>query len=120
MYELFNILERHGIVGPQGMLKLGTKSAKELHQIHEELFDFVFKAQNERVWGYSSPAHDAFSFVASASLRGASGCGSIDCLGSKLQCVGRYAALYANELSFPLRIKHPKPHQQLEEIQEEK
>lgn len=118
MYKLYDLLENRGLGFPEDMPKIVTMSAKELHQIHEELFDFVFEAQNERVWGNSSPAHDAFSFLASASLRGASGCGSIDCMGSKLQFVGRYAALYANELSFPLRIKHPKPHQQLEEIRD--
>lgn len=99
------------------MQKIVTMPSKQLRRIHEELFDFVLKAQNERVWGESSPAHDAFSFLASASLRGASGCGSIDCVGGKLQFVGRYAALYANELSLPLRIKHPKPYQELGEVQ---
>jgi hypothetical protein len=118
MYKLYDLLERRGLGFPRDMQKIVTMPAKQLRKIHEELFDFVFKAQDERVRGESSPAHDAFSFLASASIRGASGCGSIDCLGNKLQFVGRYAALYANELSFPLRVKHPKPHQQLDEIQE--
>jgi hypothetical protein len=118
MYRLYDLLEKRGLGFPKDMPKIASMSAKELRQIHQDLFDFVFEAQNDRVWGKSLPAHDTFSFLASASLRGASGCGSIDCMGRKLQFIGRYAALYANELSFPLRIKHPKPHQELEAIRD--
>jgi hypothetical protein len=118
MYKLYDLLERHGLGFPKDMLKIATMSAKQVHKIHAELFEFVFESQSERVWGKSSPAHDAFSFLASASLRGASGCGSSECLATKLHFLGRYAALYANELTFPLSIKRPQPHQELENIRE--
>src|ERR1700692_3172312 len=118
MYKLYDLLERHGLGFPKDMPKIATMSVKQVHKIHAELFEFVFESQNERVWGKSSPAHDAFSFLASASLRGASGCGSLECLATKLHFLGRYAALYANELTFPLSIKRPQPHQELEDIRE--
>lgn len=117
MYKLYDLLEKHGMGLPKDYPKLATMSAKELRKLHEELFEFVYQTQNDRIWGESSPTHDAFSFVASASVRGASGCGSPECLAAKLHFLARYAALYSNELTFPLSIKRPQPHQELEDIQ---
>ena len=118
MHKLYELLERHGLGVNDDFPKIAIMSARQVRQMHEELFELVFEAQNERVWGESSPAHDAFSFLASASLRGTSGCGSWECLATKLHFLGRYAALYANELAFPLRIKPPRPNQELAEIRE--
>ena len=118
MYKLYELLERHGLGVNDDFPKIAIMSARQVRQMHEELFELVFEAQNERVWGESSPAHDAFSFLASASLRGTSGCGSWECLATKLHFLGRYAALYANELTFPLRIKPPRPNQELADIRE--
>jgi hypothetical protein len=118
MYELFNVLDRHGIVGPNDLLKVATLPAKKIEKLHHDLFNNIYDAQNERIWGNFSPAADTFSFQASASLRGASGCGSVECVGNKLQFLGRYAALYANELTFPLTMVRPKPHQRISEVRE--
>jgi hypothetical protein len=115
MYKLYELLERHGLGVNDDFPKIAEMSAEQVHQIHEELFEFVFQAQSDRVW--DEPAR-AFSFVASASLRGASGCSSWECQATKLHFLGRYAALYANELTFPLRIKHPQPRQELADIRE--
>ena len=116
MHELFNIIERHGIVGPQDMMKIGTLPAKKIEKLHHDLFNHIYDKQNKRIWGNSSPAADTFSFHASASLRGASGCGTIECVGNKLQFVGRYAALYASELTFPLEMVRPQSHQRISEV----
>jgi hypothetical protein len=113
MYKLYELLERHGLGVNDDFPKIAEMSAEQVHKIHEELFEFVFEAQSDRVW--DEPAR-AFSFVASASLRGASGCNSWECLAIKLHFLGRYAALYSNELTFPLRIKRPQPHQELADI----
>jgi hypothetical protein len=118
MYKLYEMLERHGLGVNDDFPKIAIMSARQVRQMHEELFELVFEAQNERVWGESSPAHDAFSFLTSASLRGTSGCSSWECLATKLHFLGRYAALYANELTFPLRINPPRPNQELAEIRE--
>lgn len=101
MHKLYELLERHGLGVNDDFPKIAIMSARQVRQMHEELFELVFEAQNERVLGESSPAHDAFSFLASASLRGTSGCGSWECLATKLHFLGRYAALYANELAVP-------------------
>ncbi len=118
MYELFDLLERHGIVGPNDLLKVGTLPAKKIEKLHHDLFNNIYDAQNDRIWGKSSPAADTFSFHASASLRGASGCGSVECVGNKLQFVGRYAALYASELTFPLTMVRPQSHQHISEVRD--
>jgi hypothetical protein len=118
MYELFNIIERHGIVGSRDMMKVGTLPAKKIEKLHHDLFDHIYDEQNKRIWGESSPAADTFSFHAGASLRGASGCGSVECVGNKLQFVGRYAALYASELTFPLTMERPQSHQHISEVRD--
>src|SRR5271169_6846027 len=118
MYELFNVLERHGIIRPNDLLKVGTLPAKKIEKLHHELFNNIYDAQNDRIWGKSSPAADTFSFHASASIRGASGCGSVECVGDKLQFVGRYAALYASELTFPLTMVRPQSHQRISDVRD--
>ena len=70
MYELFNVIERHGIVGPNDLRKVATLPAKKIVKLHHDLFKNIYDAQNDRIWGKSSPAEDTFSFHASASLRG--------------------------------------------------
>jgi hypothetical protein len=118
MYELFNVIERHGIIGPNDLIKIGTLPAKKIEQLHYDLFNTIYDAQNDRIWGKSSPAADTFSFHASASLRGASGCSAPNCVGSKLQFLGRYAALYASELTLPLSMVRPKSHQLISEVRD--
>ena len=98
------------------MMKVSTLPAKKIRKLHDDLFNHIYDQQNKRIWGDSPPAADAFSFHASASLRGASGCGSVECVGNKLQLLGRYAALYATELTFPLTMMRPQPHQDIEDV----
>ena len=118
MYELFNILDRHGIVAPANLLKIGTLPAKKIEKLHHDLFTCIFDAQNDRIWETSTPVADTFSFHASASLRGASGCGAVECIGPKLEFLGRYAALYASELILPLRMMRPKSHQHISKLRD--
>ena len=106
--KLFAIIERCGIIGPQGFLKLESLPAKKLAKFYHDTFDALYEAQLERVWDTNSSAlPDPFSFHASASIRGDSGCRSFDCRGNKVSFLARYAALYANELIFPLSLRPP-------------
>jgi hypothetical protein len=118
MYELFNVIERYGIIGPGDLIKVHTLRAEKIEKLHQDLFNTIYDAQNERVWGKSSPAADTFSFQASASLRGASGCSAIDCVGNKLEFLGRYAALYASELTLPLTMGAPRSRQRVSDLRE--
>ena len=106
--ELFATIERHGIIGPPGLIKLASLPAKALDKLYHETFDAIYDAQLERVWDAdSSSPPDAFTFHASASIRGDSGCSAINCRGDKISFLARYAALYANELIFPLSLRSP-------------
>jgi hypothetical protein len=39
MYELFNILDRNGIVAPQDLLKAATLPAKKIEKLHYDLLN---------------------------------------------------------------------------------
>lgn len=106
--KLFDVIERHGIIGPPGLLKIYSSPAKQLSKLYEETFHAIYDAQLERVWDTDPSAPpDPFTFHASASIRGDSGCSSVDCRGNKVSFLARYAALYANELIFPLSLRPP-------------
>src|SRR3984893_11653528 len=115
--ELFATIERHGIIGPEGMIKLATLPAKELGKLYHETFQAIYDAQLGRVWDAdSSNPPDPFTFHASASIRGDSGCSAINCRGDKISFLARYAALYANELIFPLSLCPPEKVKHISEM----
>jgi hypothetical protein len=106
--KLFDVIERVGIIGPQGLLKIQTMPAKEITKLYGEIWQTIFDAQNARAARADSAApRDPFAFHASASIRGDSGCSSVECRGNKISFLARYAALYANELIFPLSLRAP-------------
>src|SRR6266704_6388023 len=106
--ELFTIVERYGVIGPPGLLKLSSLPANQLEKLYEETFHAIYDAQVEKVWDIdSSGPPDPFSFHAGASIRGDFGCSAINCRGDKISFLARYAALYANEVIFPLSLRHP-------------
>lgn len=107
MQELFNIVERYGFIGVQDAEKVYELPAAKLAKLHRELFDHIYKSQNERVWGHKIPPPSAFSFHAGASIRGAWGCSALGCRLQKLDFLARYSALYANELTLPLAVPNP-------------
>jgi hypothetical protein len=83
--ELFAIIERHGVIGPPGLLKVNSLPAKQLEKLYQETFEAIYGAQLARVWNTdSSNPPDSFSFHASASIRGDSGCSAINCRGDKI------------------------------------
>ena len=104
--ELFATIERHGIIGPEGMIKLATLPAKELGELYDETFQAIYDAQLGRVWDAdSSNPPDPFTLHASASIRGDSGCSAINCRGDKISFLARYAALYGvSENQLPKKL----------------
>ncbi len=115
--ELFAIIERHGVIGPPGLLKVGSLPAKQLEKLYHETFETIYDAQLARVWNTdSSRPPDSFSFHASASIRGDSGCSAINCRGDKISFLASYAALYANELIFPLSLRPPERVRRISEM----
>jgi hypothetical protein len=108
MNELFDILERHNLITIENLDNISQLPAKKLEKLYQQIYSLIYKAQTSRVWdNQSSAPTDTFSFHASASIRGASGCSEIGCRIKKLDFLGRYAALYATELTFPLSMVAP-------------
>jgi hypothetical protein len=108
MYELFDVLEKHGFVGIDDLDKIADLPEKKLEKLYTEVYSSVFSVQTTKTCGWqSSHLPDTFSFHASASIRGASGCGAPECRIKKLDFLSRYAALYASELTFPLSMEAP-------------
>jgi len=108
MHDLFAIIERYGFVGAQDAEKIYDLPAAELQKLHNELFSHIYDDQNKRIWGPGAVRpNDTFSFHASGSIRGASGCSALSCRLQKLDFLGRYAALYATELTLPLSMSGP-------------
>jgi len=108
MYELFDILEKHGFITLEHLDKIADLPEKKLEKLYSDVYSSVFSAQTARAFdGQPSHLPDTFSFHASASIRGASGCSAPECRINKLNFLGRYAALYATELTFPLSMVAP-------------
>jgi hypothetical protein len=108
MHDLFAIIERYGFVGAQDAEKVYDLPAAELEKLHNELFKHIYDHQNKRIWGpEAARTNETFSFHASGSIRGASGCSALSCRLQKLDFLGRYAALYASELTLPLSMPTP-------------
>ena len=70
MYELFNILDRYGIVAGRDLLKVGKLPAKKIENLHSDLFNHIFQAQNTRIWAAPTPALDTFFHFLPAHLFG--------------------------------------------------
>lgn len=116
MHKLFDIIERHGFIGVQDAEKVYELPAGKLGKLHREVFDHIYKRQDERIWSHRVPPPSAFSFHAGASIRGAWGCRELGCRLQKLDFLARYSALYANELTLPLAMPNPNAGYDNEEI----
>jgi hypothetical protein len=55
MHELFDIVERFGFIGVQDADMVYGLPPQKLETLHRELFDYIYKRQNERVWGSKIP-----------------------------------------------------------------
>jgi hypothetical protein len=117
MHDLFAIIETYGFVGVQDAEKVYELPSAEVDKLHSEAFKHIYDSQNKRVWGPGAvDPNDTFSFHASASIRAASGCSALSCRLQKLDFLGRYAALYASELTLPLSMPNPDTNDDVEEI----
>ncbi len=108
MREVIDVLESKGLLSEGHANRIEDLSSKDAVKLYERVYGIVFDAQNERV----PPADEAgeldpFTFLAGASLRGDTTCREPPCRVQKLDFLGRYAALYANEVTVPLPLSHP-------------
>jgi hypothetical protein len=100
MHRLYDQLEKYGLVRILDLRKVEDIPAKQFEELYGKVYSILYEAQNSPKKESSSQSEDAFSFQASASIRGASGCGELMCQLRKIDFLARYSALYANELIF--------------------
>jgi hypothetical protein len=106
--ELFDILESKGLLSERHVTRIEHLSGKDSTKLYERVYSYVFDEQNRRLPPPNGgPELDPFTFFAGASLRGDSTCWEATCRVQKLDFLGRYAALYANEVTVPLPLTHP-------------
>jgi len=100
---IYETLESAGLRSETDLPTLDSIGKKQLVRLYSQLFSLIYDDQNSRpVVDRSHDELDPFRFIASASLRGASGCAEPGCQIKKLDLLGRYAALYANHVAIPL------------------
>jgi hypothetical protein len=99
------VLERYGLVADEDSFRVLEFDRKKAFKLHRELFESIFDRQPNSF--VEDTTHDPFSFLASASLRGQSGCSSPICRLQKFDFLARYTALYANRVLLPVPLSHP-------------
>src|ERR1700737_3461398 len=104
MQNVFNALESKGILSERHVARIGDLGGKDTVRLYERVYRIVFDEQNKRI--PTALDVDPFTFYVGASLRGDT-CWMPDCRIRKLDFLGRYAALYANEMTVPLNLTHP-------------
>lgn len=109
MHPALETLEQHGIATERDCLRIESLPTKKASVLYSAIYDAVLDFQRKQLTSQlrSAPAMDPFAFIASASLRSDSGCWEVPCRLKKLDFLGRYAALYANEITIPLPLVRP-------------
>ena len=104
MDRIAEFAERHGFITVES-----TQAALERLTLHKivslgrELRN-VIALEDAHAPEPREPSLDPFSFLASASARGDTGCSSIVCRGQNLNVLARYSALYCDHVAIPVRL----------------
>jgi hypothetical protein len=101
------LLEKYGLVRDEDSLSVDGFAIKRFLRLYEQLYSQIYKRQVENHWQRNTDEIDPFTFMASASMRADSTCGSPECRAVKLDFLGRYTALYANKVILPLWLAPP-------------
>ena len=104
MQDIFNALESKGIMSERHVARLSDLGGRDTVTLYERVYGIIFDEQNKRI--PTAGDVDPFTFYVGASLRGDT-CWMPDCRARKLDFLGRYAALYAKEITVPLNLTHP-------------
>ena len=109
MHEAIEILEEYGLVQDSDSLRVTEIVKGKIERLHEELYSTIVTRQEDDYYADRDVERqlDPFSFLASKSLRGETSCGAYGCRIEKLDMLGRYAALYSNQVILPLPLTAP-------------
>lgn len=118
MKELFALFESKGLLSERQVPRLEALGEVDLTKLYEGVYRIIFEAQQQRLAEQEDTKNnekDPFTFFAGSSLRADSGCGDPLCRARKIDFLGRYAALYANEVTMPLPLVAPEKLRNIEQ-----
>jgi hypothetical protein len=108
MGTVIELLEQNGLVGDEACFLITEFGKRKLARFHRQLYDTVLQEQEKAQREVENERQiDPFSFVAGRSIRADAGCGELLCRLQKIDFLGRFAALYADQLILPLPLQHP-------------
>lgn len=103
--SIFEVLERHKFTSEFDIPTLAELPARDVFKLYESLHEAIYVQQLKRL--QSEPPESPFRFMASAALRGDTGCGNWPCRARALDFMGRYAALHSDTVLHVLPLKKP-------------
>jgi hypothetical protein len=99
-------LESLGLIDAQlAQQTVATWPTEKLENAAADLYDYLF--QRENLTPDPNLTTSPFDLLASASLRGDSGCFRLECRSVKLATLARYTAMYADRVFLPVPLVHP-------------
>lgn len=119
MDKLFALLEANGLLSERQVPRIEGLSDRDAIKLYEDVYRIIFEGQERRLTEENAEGSekDPFSFFAGASFRAESGCSDPECRARKIDFLGRYAALYANEVTMPVPLVAP---EKLDNVREAK
>ena len=99
--KLIDTLENYGLVSTQAVERLTSELPfKQIIKIREDIQNALYADTDS----YSGPeeSFSPFNFIASASFRGDTGCGTWRCHTQKAEILARYAACFCDRVVVPL------------------
>lgn len=110
MNSVYELLENRGLATEKSILERYPKwSPQEVTELNLSL-DNALRQEKQKLGGETSAASE-FRFLASASFRGDSGCDAMDCRVASTRALAKYAALYCDEVIFPVRASPAPVHE---------
>lgn len=105
MHSIYVILSSFELREVSDLVTFKSLDERQVRNLHERLHEALGPATYAKSKS-DSDVLDPFQFVASASMRGESGCASPDCRFQKLDLLNRFGALYATS-SFSQSVSLP-------------
>jgi hypothetical protein len=106
MHPVYFVLSSYDLRTAPDLVKLESFDEARLRELHARIYEALGPATYDEP--ESKGILDPFKFVASASMRGESGCTSPYCRFRKLDLLNRFGALYATTVVLPIGMTSPK------------
>ena len=110
MHSVYILLSSYGFREATDLPKLDELNETQLRALHAGIYETLSAARIDEVQ-LRTGTLDPFRFVASASMRGESGCGEPFCRFRKLDFLNRFGALYSTNILLPIGLTSPEHEQ---------